>query len=201
MTVRAILFATAMTLVAGTSAALAQAPSPKLRGTIESVAGNVVTVKTLDGRDVAVTLAPDAKVLGVKPFSVDQIKPGSYIGSAALPQPDGTLKALEVLVFPPAMAGSGEGHYPWDLAPGSSMTNATVGDVMTAGGRMMTVHYKGGEQRITVGDGVPVMTMEPSDRSLLTPGTHVFMAPMPGADGTMMAGFVAAGENGAVPPM
>lgn len=199
MIARPLLFAAALTL--GSGAALAQTPSPKLRGTIESISGDVMTVKARDGRDVSVTLAPDAKVMGIKPVSVDQIKPGSFIGSAALPQADGTLKALEVMVFPPAMAGSGEGHFPWDLAPGSSMTNATVGDVVTSGGRTMVVHYKGGEQRITVGDGVPVMTFEPSDRSLLTPGTHVFLAPSAGADGSLTAPFVAAGEGGAVPPM
>jgi hypothetical protein len=105
-------------------------------------------------------------------------------------------------VFPEAMRGAGEGHYPWDLQPESTMTNATVAAVVSASaGRELTVIYKGESQKIMVPADVPVVTFEPSDRSMLTPGAHVFLTAQRAADGSLTAARVAVGKDGLVPPM
>ena len=104
-----------------------------------------------------------------------EIKEGSYVGTAAVPQADGTLKALEMQVFPPSMRGVGEGSRDWDLGAGSSMTNGTVGSLVAAKGRTITITYKGGEKRVVVPDDVPVVTYEPADRTALTAGANVLI--------------------------
>jgi hypothetical protein len=191
---------TGLTLTAG--AAFAQTTPPmRIRATIEKIDGNVLTLKPRSGADVTVTLTPDATVVGVTKAPIGDIKPGSYIGSAAIPEPDGTLKALEVTVFPPAMAGAGEGSYPWDLGANSSMTNGTVGDLVISNGRTMTVKYKGGgEKKIVVPDDVPIVSLEPVTRAMLTVGAHVIVVPTKAADGSMSASRISVGENGLVPP-
>ena len=135
-------------------------------------------------------------MVGVSNGAIGDIKPGSFIGSAAVPQPDGTLKALEVHVFPPSMNGVGEGSYAWDLTPGSTMTNGTVSDLVAVHGRTMTVKYSGGgEKTITVPEDVP------TDRAPLVAGAHVVLAPVKGADGTLTASRINVGLDGIVPPM
>ncbi len=202
----------AMALVAGLSlAGLAHAQAPaaqapaarsRLRATIEKVDGDTLQLRERNGQEMAVMLSPDTKVVGVGEAAIGDIKPGSFIGSAAMPQPDGTLKALEVHVFPPSMNGSGEGSYAWDLAPGSTMTNGTVSDLVAVHGRSMTVKYSGGgEKTITVPDDVPIVSMTPTDRAQLTVGAHVVVAPVKGADGMLTASRINVGLNGAVPPM
>jgi hypothetical protein len=194
-------FALALSLLAGV--ALAQTPpAARIRGTIETVDGNMLTLKTRAGDAVTVTLAPDAKVAGLAAATLDAIKPGSFIGSAAVTQPDGTLRALEVAVFPPSMNGTGEGHYGWDLLPNSTMTNGTVGAFTGVAGRTMTVKYGAdGEKTIEVPDGVPVVRIEPAGRELVKPGAHVVLAPLKGPDGILTAARITVGENGLVPPM
>jgi len=120
-----------------------------------------------------------------------------------MPQPDGTQTALEVLVFPEPMRGSNEGHYPWDLKPGSMMTNATVADAvaMNPGGRRMTLKYKDGEKTVVVPDDAPIVTFEPGDKAMLVPGAHVLVTATKQPDGTLTAARVAVGKNGLVPPM
>ena len=191
----------ALALLAG--AAQAQpAPSNRIRATVEKVDGNVLTLKPRTGPDVTVTLTGDAAVTGVSSAQVSDIKPGSYIGSAAVPQPDGTEKALEVTVFPPAMVGAGEGHYAWDLGSNSTMTNGTVGDLLTTSGRTMTVKYKGEERRIVVPDDVPIVMLNPgAPRSLIQPGAKVIVQPTQATDGTLTANRISVGENGLTPPM
>jgi hypothetical protein len=104
-------------------------------------------------------------VTGVAKIDLASIKPGSYLGTATMPQPDGTERALEVLVFPESGRGSGEGHYPWDLRPGSMMTNATVPQIIQVDGdRRMTLEYKGGQTVVVVPSNVPIVTFEPGDR-------------------------------------
>ncbi len=182
-------------------AAHAQAPQTRLRATIEAVDGDTLHLKERSGERLAVTLSPDAKVVGVSQAGIGDIKPGSFIGSAAAPQPDGTLQALEVHVFPPSMNGTGEGSYAWDLTPGSTMTNGTVSGLVAVHGRTMTVSYNGGEKTITVPQDVPIVSLAPTDRAQLTVGAHVVLAPVKGADGMLAASRINVGLNGAVPPM
>ena len=176
-------------------------PPPRIRGAIDRIDGSTMVVKAADGTETTVVLAPDVKVTGVKKAALEDIAPGSYVGCAAVPGDDGSLKALEVTVFPASMRGAGEGSYAWDLAPGSTMTNGTVGDLVVANGRVMTVKFNGvGERKITVPPDAPVVALEPAGASLLTPGAHVMLQPMISADGTLTAGRVNVGENGLVPP-
>jgi hypothetical protein len=181
----------------------AQTPPPPVgvRGTITRVSNDVIQVQTKRGEDLAIHLNDKTQVRAVTLASIGEIKPGSYIGTAAVPQPDGSLKALEIHVFPPAMVGTGEGHRAWDLEPNSTMTNGTVGDVVAANGHTLTVRYKGGEKKIVVPDDVPIVNMEPGDRSLLTVGTKVVLFARKEADGSLWAGFISAGKNGIAPPM
>ncbi len=182
------------------SAALAALP-PRTRGTIESVNANMLTMKTRSGQSVEIKLTPETKFASVTQAQFSDIKPDSYIGTAAAPQPNGTLKALEVTVFDPKMRGVGDGHYPWDLGNNSSMTNGAVGALEGANGRTMVVKYKGGEKQVTVPQDVPIVTLTPADASIAKPGAHAVAFAEKGADGTLTAGFVAVGENGTMPPM
>jgi hypothetical protein len=145
------------------------------------------------------------EITGVSPDAlkvhVNSIKPGSYIGSAAIPQDDGTLKALEVHVFPPELAGSGDGHRPFDLVKGSSMTNGSVGDLVVSNGRVLTVNYKGGQQKILVPMDVPIVNLMPGDRSLLKVGVKIVTFVTQSADGTLTAQSISAGKDGVTPPM
>ncbi len=200
---RRLLLALLGTLSLAGSAAWAQAPAPtRIRATIDSVAGNTLTLTTRANAHVTVVLTDDLKVVAVSKAQIGDIKPGSFIGSAAVPNADGTLRALEVTVFPPSMNGTGEGHYEWDLGPTSTMTNGTVGDLVVSNGRTMTVKYKGGgEKRIVVPDDVPIVSLEMGDRSLLVAGAHVIVVPTKAADGTLTASRINVGANGTVPPM
>jgi hypothetical protein len=189
-------------LLAAAPAAQAQTAMPTgVRGTVTSLTGDVLKVHTRDGKDVDVKLAKDTPIRGVVLANVNDIKPDSYVGTAAIPQADGTLKALEVHVFPASMRGSGEGHRPWDLGGNSSMTNGTVGSLVVSNGRTITVKYKDGEKKIVIPQDVPIVALEPGDRSLLVPGAKVVMFAHKDADGSMAANFISAGEHGVTPPM
>jgi len=186
-------------LLAG--AASAQTPA-RIRGAVAALDGQTLTVKTREGPEVKIKLADNYAVAAVVPITMDQIKPGSFVGSAAMKQADGSMKAVEVLVFPDAMRGANEGHYPWDLMPESTMTNATVEAVVDGtAGREMALSYKGGKQKIVVPAGVPVVTFEPGDKSLLVPGALVFVGAQRAADGSLSAARVNVGKNGFKPPM
>ena len=194
----------ASTLAAAMAVGLAQAaeaPRVGVRGAITAMEGDAMHVKVNSGEDVIVHLTPATQVRAVTLAKIDEIKPGSYIGSAAMPNADGSLTALEVHVFPPAMAGTGDGHRAFDLKEGSSMTNGTVGDLVVSNGRTLTVKYKGGEQKIVVPEDVPIVNLEPGDRSLLKPGVKVVMFAAKGADGTITAQAISAGKDGVTPPM
>ncbi|MGE7957868.1 DUF5666 domain-containing protein [Pseudomonas sp. NPDC089530] len=172
-----------------------------VRGEITSIAGDAVRVQVNTGENVTVNLTPQTQVRAVTLANIEDIKPGSYIGSAAVPQADGSLKALEVHVFPPQMAGTGEGHRPFDLVKGSSMTNGSVGDLVVSNGRTLTVNYKGGQQTILVPDDVPIVNLAPGDRSLLKVGVKVVMFVSQGEDGALTAQSISAGKDGVTPPM
>jgi len=181
--------------------AAAPAPTMRLRATVESFDGTTLVVKERSGEVISLALADNFAVNEVVPIELSAIEPNSYVGIASTPQADGTLQALEVLVFPEAARGSGEGHYPWDLQPGSMMTNATVGDVAsTAQGRTLKLRYKGGEQTVTVAANAPVVTFKPGDRTLIVPGAKVVVTAQL-HNGKPTALRALAGRNGFTPPM
>ncbi len=207
-------------LAASSSRAEAEAAQRHVRGTVVSAAGDVLKVETGPGRTEEVRLAPGAQVAQVEAADPASIAQGAFIGTTAVPQPDGTLRAVEVHVFPESMRGAGEGHRPWDLAPRSSMTNATVSGVRSAAGgrssmtnatvsgtksaggtRTLTLTYPGGQQTVVVPPRIPIVQLEPGDRSLLVPGAHVFAVAQRAADGSLVAQRVAVGKGGVVPPM
>ncbi|MBX6323521.1 MAG: hypothetical protein IRY94_16995, partial [Rhodospirillaceae bacterium] len=168
-----------------------------VRGTIERLDGTTLLVKSREGQDRAVRLADGFKVNAVATARIADIKQGDFVGAAALPDAGGKLHAQEVLIFPEALRGTGEGHYPWDLTPGSTMTNATVAEVAGTGtGGTLMLKYEGGEKALEVPADAPVVTLVPGDASLLTPGTAVFVPARQAADGSLSAGVVIAGKDG-----
>jgi|SRR5579872_6428905 len=185
------------------TAVLAQTPSPstRIRGTITAFDGANLTIASREGPSVMVALNADARLVAILPAKLADVKPGSYIGTAALPQPDGSLMAMEVQVFPEAMRGVGEGTRPWDLRPDSTMTNGTVGDVAGVAGRTMTVKYKGEEKKVVVPAEAPVITYEPATKEMLSVGAHVIVTAAKAADGTLHAAIVGVGKDGLTPPM
>ncbi len=192
----------ALLLAAFSFAALAQTPV-RVRGTIEAFDNPVLTVKSRTGETVRIKLNDNFTVAGVAPATLADVTAGKFIGTATLGQKDGALVALEVLIFPEAMRGANEGHYPWDLKPESLMTNATVADVASgsAKDRVLMLKYKEGEKKVLVPEGVPIVTFLPAERSELKPGAHVFVGTQRQPDGTLTAGRVNVGLNGLVPPM
>ncbi len=188
-------------LTALPAAAQNSPPPQRIRGTIDAVAGSVLTVTARGGATSTITLADDASVRAIAPASISDIKPGTYIGSAAMPQDDGSLRALEVQVFPENMRGVGEGQHPFDLKPGSTMTNATAGDVQGTDGRTVTLRYQGVETKLVVPPDVPVITYEPGDRAMLTKGAHVIVSVTKAADGSLTSKAIQVGKDGLVPPM
>jgi hypothetical protein len=174
----------------------------RIRGTIEKLEGQTLIVKSREGQELSIALSNDLKVSAVEKAQLSDIKQGDFIGTAAVPGTDGKLHAQEVLIFPEALRGAGEGHHPWDLTPDSTMTNATVAEVAEgAKGRLLKLKYKDGEKEIEVPMEAPIVTLAPGDPSLLQPGTAVFISAMKAADGTLSAGRVTAGKDGVPPPM
>ena len=188
--------------VASAAPAFAAADDARVRGTVISADATTLTVKTREGATSAIALKPGWKIAGVANASMDAIKPGDFVGVASMPKAAGGDGALEVLIFPPALKGSGEGNYPWDLKPKSSMTNATVSNaVKTVDGRTLTLAYAGGEKTISIADGTPIVTFAPASPDDLKPGATVFVPAKRGEDGALSTGFVVVGANGVVPPM
>jgi hypothetical protein len=184
-----------------TTSTVAQQQTVRLRGTIEKVDGNTLMLKTRDGAPATLALTGNAVVVSVVKASLADIKEGSYIGSGAMPQADGSQKALEVHIFAETQRGTGDGHRPWDGAPNSTMTNGTVGTTVTGvDGPAITVKYKDGEKKIVVGPGVPIVRYEISSLSELKPGAAITAtAATKKADGTFEAGRVNVGRDGVVP--
>ena len=182
--------------------AVAQPAGRRIRGDVTALDGLQLQVRTRTGEDLTIALDEKYAVTAIVKIDLASIRPGNYVGTASMPQPDGTQRALEVLVFPESGRGSGEGHYPWDLQPGSMMTNATVAEIVDGGpNRRMTLRYKDGEKIVDVPAGAPVVTFEPGDRSMLIPGAHVILTATPRPDGTLAATRVSVGKDGLVPPM
>lgn len=175
----------------------------RVRGTIERVEGPILVVKARDGSEVRIKPTDNAKIVGVAKISLSDIKPGSFVGAAAVPAAGDMLKALEVHVFPEDMRGTGEGHQPYDLQPNSTMTNATVVDVvMGKDGQTLLLKYKDGEKKITVTRDTPVVTYVPADRGELKPGAKIVVFNATRADdGTIEAARFNVGKDGLTPPM
>ena len=186
-----------------TAPALAQAPAAqRVRGTIEAVEEGGIRVRSREGEALAIALTPDARVNAMKKVELGSVAPGAYIGTAAMPQADGSLRAIEVLVFPEAMRGAGEGHRTWDLLPESTMTNATVADTVTAvEGRVLTLTYGGERKRVVVPPDAPVVTFVPATRADLKAGEAVFLSAQRQPDGSLRAAQVTVGKDGVAPPM
>jgi hypothetical protein len=200
----------AMTLAA--TLALAQTapanPTLRLRATIEKIDAGSLTVKDRSGEIVTLVRPADMVVSEVFPLALADIQAGSFIGTAAMPQADGTQLALEVVVFPESARGTGEGHRPYDLLPQSTMTNATVADLAAApasvpGGQQLRLKYKDGEKTVIVPAGTPVVSIKPGNsdqQALLVPGAKVLVTAQE-KDGKPTALRVIVGRNGFAPPM
>jgi hypothetical protein len=175
----------------------------RVRGTIERVEGPVYVVKARDGAELKITLMDNGIVVAIVKASLADIKPGLFVGSTGMPQPDGSQKAIEVHIFPEAMRGTGEGHYPWDLQADSTMTNANVEEsVASVDWQALTLKYKTGEKKIIVTPQTVVVAYSPGDKADLKPGTKIFIAvAKKQPDGTLQAARINYGKDGITPPM
>jgi hypothetical protein len=188
-------------LLSGANAWAQTATPVRLRGSIESFDATSISVRERSGELVVLQLPAKYTFQEVLPIEISAIAPNSFIGTAAVPGKDGTWQALEVVVFPETARGTGEGHYPWDLKPESTMTNATVADlVRTADARRLTLRYKDGEKLVVVPDGVPVVTFRPGESSLVKAGARVFIVATL-VDGKPTVSRLVIGRDGFAPPM
>lgn len=185
------------------SATLAQAQQNlRLRGAIEKLDADGAVVKTMEGQSVSLKFAPNLSVAVVVKAQVSDIKPGSFIGAGARPQADGTLKAIQVYIFPEALRGTGEGHRDWSAMPQTTMTNATVAEtVSNVSGPELTLKYKDGEKKLIIGPDANVITTKPGERSDLKIGTELVTTATKNADGSLTASRVTVGKDGVAPPL
>jgi hypothetical protein len=200
---RELLIGLAAFAVLGTVAWAQQAPTVRIRGTIDAVDGSTLSIKTREGNDVKVKMTDNVAVFAVVKTELSQIKEGSYIGVTAMPEPDGTQKAIAVHIFPENQRGAAEGFRPWDLRANSTMTNATVAEtVKGTDGQNILVKYKDGEKKVVVPQDTPIVTFVASDKSEIKPGGKIIIF---GAakkdDGTLEANRVNVGRDGITPPM
>ena len=191
--------------VFASSLAIAQ-DTVRVRGTIERIEGQTFVVRSREGAELKVVLADNGLVVALEKASISDIKPGSFVGVTGMPQADGSQKAIEVHIFPEAMRGTGEGHYPWDLRPQSTMTNASVVNieqtVTEVDGRVLSVKYKDGDKKIIVPANAAIVNYVPSDKSELKPGVKIFIsAAKKLPDGTLQAPRINFGKDGLSPPM
>jgi hypothetical protein len=197
-----VMLAGAWVATSGAIAAAQPAQTVRLRGTIEKADGNVLALTAADGSAVRLTLANDAQVIAVVKASMADIKENTFLGSAAMPQTDGTQKALEVHIFPEQMRGTGEGHRPYAPVANSTMTNGTASGATVTGveGATITVKYKDGEKKIIVPPGIPIVRYEIGSPTDLKPGAHfTVLAATKKSDGTFEAGRINVGRDGVVP--
>ena len=203
MSIRSLLIAGAAASVVIPCLAMAAGNTSNVRGTIEQIGGNTMQVKTSNGSSITVQLAQNAKIAVVSKASMADVKPGTFIGTAAMPRPDGSLQAAEIHIFPESMRGTGEGNRAWDTGPGSSMTNGTVGQqVDKVQGNTLTVKYQGGEKAVTVTPNTKVVALAPGDRNDLKPNEKVFIpGATAGGNGSFEANRLTVGKDGLAPPM
>jgi hypothetical protein len=202
---RRVFGAAGLALVLATSASFAQQPQTvRVRGTVEAVDGPVLTVKSRDGQtSYKVKMTDNVSIRGVIKAALADIKENSFIGVTGMPQSDGSQKAVEIHIFPEALRGTGEGFRPWDLLPNSTMTNATVAQMVKGvSGDEITLKYKDGEKKIVVVPETVIVTYVPGTKDELKPGAKIFIA---GAnkkeDGTLEAASISVGRDGLTPPM
>ena len=204
--------------------ALAQTPAMRIRGVVVSVSGSALQLKADSGQTLAVKLADRYTVSARSHADVTKITPGAFLGTTAIPGPDGALTAVEVHIFPDSMRGTGEGHRPMDAAPASTTTDATVASVTVgprppaAAGRTMTnatvatftgddkerrmtLRYKGGEKVVAIPKGTPIVMVEAGDPSMLVPGAHVIVSGVRQNDGSLLAERITVGKDGLIPPL
>jgi hypothetical protein len=172
----------------------------RIRGTIDRIEGPVYVIKSRDGTELKLTLTDNPLFVAIAPATMADIKPGMFVGSAGMMQPDGTQKAIEVHIFPESMRGTGEGHYDWDLKPASKMTNGNVEQTVAGvNGPVLSVKYKDGEKKLMVTPETVVVTYVAGNKDEVKPGTKVFVAAKKQADGTYQAPRITYGRNGAGP--
>jgi hypothetical protein len=197
------LLALAMVVATSIAALAQQSPTPsRVRGTVEAVDGDVISVKSRSGEDVKLHMTADMMVVGIVKIPLSDIKVGSFVGATTVPGPDGVPTAVEVHVFPENMRGTGEGSRPYDLKPNSTMTNATVAESVAGNdGHTLLVKYKDGEKKVVVTPETPVVTYVPGDKADLKAGAKViaFMKKLP--DGSYETNRVSVGRDGLTPPM
>jgi hypothetical protein len=196
---RALAVAASFALVAIAVPASAQ-EIVRIRGTIDRIEGPVYVIKGRDGAELNLTLTENPLYVAISPSTMADIKPGMFVGSAGMMQPDGTQKAIEVHIFPESMRGTGEGHYDWDLKPQSKMTNGNVEQSVSGlDGPVLSVKYKDGEKKLLVTPETVVVTYVPGNKDELKPGTKVFVAAKKQPDGTFQAPRITYGRNGSGP--
>jgi hypothetical protein len=178
----------------------ARPPTTKIEGVIASATPTELDITAKDGSKVAVALTTHTRIALSMPISIDEIKAGSFIGAGAQADGKGGNTAVEITVFPESARGLGEGFHKWDEGPNSTMTNGTVSQVVGTSNRTLTVTYKGGQQKVTIPAGTPIVTFANADASALTAGAHVVVRGFKLPNGSVSAGFVSVGKDGSVPP-
>lgn len=187
--------AVACLLAATASALLAQTPT-RVRGTITALEGDVLSVKSRDGKDLKLHLASDVGVTTAKRTTLEELK-GKYVGVTAV-QKDGKMTALEVHAIPPQAK---PGHFPWDLEPNSTMTNANLdGIAQSSGGNEITLNYQGGSQTVLVPPGTPIVAFDPGSRADLKPGEYIWTNARTEADGKIVVERLNVSKAGVKPP-
>lgn len=196
------LFAIVLGTISGLAGAAQAADTQHLRGTVVGLAGSVLTVKDRDGKTDMVTLAEGWKISGVAKASATDIKQGDFLGITSVPKADGGSGALEVVIFPAALKGAGEGDRAWDLQPNSRMTNGTVANVAEVAGRTVTLTYDNGQKKqIAISQSTPVVTFAAATPKDLTPGMAVFVTAERDGAGKLISRRIVVGNHGVVPPM
>lgn len=185
------------------AAAAQQSPTVRIRGEAVRIEGDMLQLKDRQGAALSVKLAPNYRVTELRKAELSEIKDGSYIGVTALPQKDGTLKAVAIHIFPPTAKGTAEGHRPWALMPEATMTNATVDGIVTLGtGSTIKVKYKDGEKTVSVTPETAIVAMGPGTPDLLKPGAKILIfGAAKAADGSLSTASVVVGKDGLTPPM
>ena len=198
-----VLASLALVTVLGSATWAQQPPMVRIRGTIESVDGSMLSIKSREGIDMKVRVTDNVVVIGIAKSSLADIKQNSYIGVSAMPEPDGSQKALAIHIFPEAQRGTGEGFRAWDLRPNSTMTNATVAETVAGtDGQNIMVKYKDGEKKVVVPPETPIVAFVSGDKSELKAGARIIIfGAMKKDDGTLEANRVGVGRDGIAPPM
>jgi hypothetical protein len=204
MITRHLLLSLAFCLATGGMLAQAQTPTTNVRvkGTVDKLDGTNLTVKTADGSDTTIKLADNYSVRTVRKLSPADIKQGDYMGVGAKPQPDGTLRAIQITIFPESQRGVGEGHRAWDVLPDTTMTNGTSSaTVQSVDGPTLTITYKGGEKKLVIPGDARVITYSPAEKSDLKPGAQVLITAAKHPDGTLTSAVVTVSTNGVALPL